>query len=1424
MYCYSGAPCDSERHDANNNLFRQVFELVAQYGDIPIAICADFQNCPHSYSSINEVIQKGLFSDPLASLSSDGIQRPFTFCKHSLWRDTDYKSSIDGILLNNVAASFLKQARVERVMGLQHAMVTLEFVWPSTKKFGAKWHPHAGLDLSCLQPLDNRKKVARELWHHSFRDLCHGANNPDELAHHANQYALQILLKSGAKWKHGTKERGTKPPIRLSNVDSSFHSTDGPAKALNLLDKTLRRIDDLSFKIAQGDPTANCRHIIKACCHRISKVCNSLDFPFLQPPTQESLNDVWKRISEHREFLAMQIRKDRISQWKKRMQGSAAGTMKDVFHYLKFKHREPTVNAMCDDRNLPIHHPMDALAFANQQWKRVFDVHQDGIPTHPILHAIQDEIEPHRVKCTLGPITPEQLYQAVADRKKTASAGMDGWRTPEFQSLPLEAFVPWAMLWNKIEDSDWEVPSCFKFARLIIIPKPTAKTAQPIHQRLIALLSIPYLAYSKARFSASIPWQLCVFPSNVCGGVAGRKASDISHTLAMANEISLVKKQPLVGIKLDRSKCFDRICVPIIVALGEKLGLDPKYLKTWAKLYNGFERFVCWHSFISEAPIIGSNGVAQGDTSSVLAVNILMSAWAFVVKAFPSIRAAVFVDDAYLYTEACNVETLAQAVAATEAFDTMAGQELNLSKSSVWATSPAAKKEILRVFPNVQCEDFVEVLGGFVKASSVPKVLNSPDLFQTIKNFIHDIARLPVDFRAKVKLISLKIVPKITFASEIRPWPRKSVEAFTSAIIFALWGNRPTWRSAEILFACATDPTRCHPPSAIAATTILNIISRCQQSCDFFQQWIELQSHKVLKKGLLDLFINSCQVSGLSFEPPCSLRFLDFPAFHFLDLQPAALRKILRVASSQALYQSVLSSKRKDFSKLGSGVLDCDSTCLPRRLKPWYNNPFVLDESFYLGALTGAIPTANRLYSAGVISKPNCRFCNAAEEDIFHLTQQCRCVENTLGSSKCPLSDQPHWDSHGIVEVPAHLVDAYKQSPPDPIIQFGITTPNVTLWTDGSLVGGRHMFSRTIGFSVIDHFGRIVCAQGRRDMWATAFKAELLALLFAVRAAFDSITGILTVVSDCKSLIWVARTIQQTGTIPLNLAHRRIWEEIFDKVGFGEQSRLVLRWVRAHQVDNSFLVQATFDQEMNKIADRVAKTHAVQASPVLPSFFNGVQKQLFWKRRWLVQLSKVIGEHRIEQTDAQVQTADPIPPAVDEDAFTDVRTRFVRWPWNDNEALYNWSIPPENIGHPKKWAFDKKWWDITLGFFRRQRWALGDYQMSIYEVAFHFWKDVKMMPPECASGNAGCFLLIVRWIRMVIREAKKLKLHLWPVDINYEPRKALFLSHTFPYGRFSGGRLFASNAQLAAFGRFIAVLPNGGNSATSWDRPVNAIP
>ena len=141
-------------------------------------------------------------------------------------------------------------------------------------------------------------------------------------------------------------------------------------------------------------------------------------------------------------------------------------------------------------------------------------------------------------------------------------------------------------------------------------------------------------------------------------------------------------------------------------------------------------------------------------------------------------------------------------------------------------------------------------------------------------------------------------------------------------------------------------------------------------------------------------------------KPPCT----DFSGFHFLDLQPAALRRVLRVAARQSLF--ALSSKRKDLSKQGIAgsstviVLSCpvDRSHGTTTSFPWINL------TIYLGPLTGAIPTANRLFSAGMVDQPKCRFCGATEENIKHLTQHCKGVSDVLGQQRCPLPDQPHWD------------------------------------------------------------------------------------------------------------------------------------------------------------------------------------------------------------------------------------------------------------------------------------------------------------------------------------------------------------------------------------------------------------------------------
>lgn len=494
--------------------------------------------------------------------------------------------------------------------------------------------------------------------------------------------------------------------------------------------------------------------------------------------------------------------------------------------------------------------------------------------------------------------------------------GVDGWRTPELKALPEKCFYPWAKIWNMIEVGEWSLPHVFQIARLTMLPKPGAKTMQPIDRRLINLLNIHYLLWSKVRFQHLTKWQQDVFPRTVCGGVKGRQTSDIAHHIAIANELALSTNKPVVGVKIDRSKCFDRIAINIVVCIARRLGVPERFIKVWTQLYQNFQRFLTLGQFIDDKPKASSNGVAQGDSASVLAVNLLMSAWTAVLKVFTNVQSYVFIDDAYLITGADHLAELAQAVHTTKLFDTLVGQKFNPKKSAGWATSKRAKKDMTQLLPEIP---FTEVLGAFVKSCSKSKTFDTIAHGEIIRQVLKDIYSLPVGLKQKAFLVGSKVISKMLYLPELNPWARLSLDSFQSNILGVLWGDRPHWRCAELVFALLTNSVRSHPQHAIAAQIISNIASRCRKDNMFFQMWCSLcLAKKTITKGLLDALLKSCATLDLIFTPPASIEFFG-KKFSFLEATPRLLRRILRIASVQSLYKVAITSSRKDLQTWGSG-------------------------------------------------------------------------------------------------------------------------------------------------------------------------------------------------------------------------------------------------------------------------------------------------------------------------------------------------------------------------------------------------------------------------------------------------------------------------------------------------------------------------
>ena len=662
----------------------------------------------------------------------------------------------------------------------------VEFSWPAKPRKAYHWVPHAALDLAQLGSSVQVENFAEGLWESKVKQQFDEAPDADTALCIFNEFAVDSLVGAGAQWRPGTRSRGTMPDFVFGDVNKSSGYKDAGHRELNVLDKTLRRFEDLSFKLDLCSLNPRAKQIAAVTWSRVVRVLRRLEITCPEEwPNACQLMNLWDAVFTARTSLQTQVRRKRFSDWRRRMRNSALSDRKDLFHFLKKKQAPPRHCTVCNELNQPIYHPQDALNFACQQWNGIFGCHQEEIPTEPILHIVQEGLSNLAREVRLPDLTAQDFRDASLARKKSSAPGMDGWRTSELHRLPLRVLAVMAHIWNAIEKGQWSLPKIFQAARLVMIPKAGAKSFEPISYRLISLLSGLYLSWSRARFKQLEDWQRAVFPRSLSGGIKGRHAADIYHRIGLQAEQAAVGRDPLVGIKLDRSKCFDRIVPHVVEALAIKLGCDKRVFVVWRQLYMSFERYLCLKSLIHPSPLANQNGVAQGDCFSVLAINIIMCAWHVVVSQIPNVTPSCFIDDAYLTSSLSNISMLQRAVQATELFDGLIGQQLNLGKSSSFGSNGTARKAMKSMFPGVPCTEIIGVLGAHIKMTRKSMVVDAASVFHVVKSLLLDIACLPVGFVHKAFLIAAKAVPMFTYAAELNPVPRLALGSLTKQVAHA---------------------------------------------------------------------------------------------------------------------------------------------------------------------------------------------------------------------------------------------------------------------------------------------------------------------------------------------------------------------------------------------------------------------------------------------------------------------------------------------------------------------------------------------------------------------------------------------------------------------------------------------------------------
>lgn len=218
FYGKSGASANHELLQQNDKLLAAMFEVAAQFGDIPVIVAGDFQTLPLNYPSVVGAVHFEGWSDPLVTVDQFGEpHRPVTFSKDRTFTAFgEGNSSIDAIIMNKVAFAALKSIDVVESFDMQHRPIRAFFHWEPICQVGTVHCKFAPLEHdNTIRPTGKDRCEANfnasTLWSSCYQDKVCTAESFDQKWKAINEFCLHSLLENGAKWGYGRRVRGELP-------------------------------------------------------------------------------------------------------------------------------------------------------------------------------------------------------------------------------------------------------------------------------------------------------------------------------------------------------------------------------------------------------------------------------------------------------------------------------------------------------------------------------------------------------------------------------------------------------------------------------------------------------------------------------------------------------------------------------------------------------------------------------------------------------------------------------------------------------------------------------------------------------------------------------------------------------------------------------------------------------------------------------------------------------------------------------------------------------------------------------------------------------------------------------------------------------------------------------------------------------------
>ena len=1357
---------DGSYRTLNDFLLQQIFLISSQFGDIPVIVGGDFQCDPNELDAFVSAKIYG-WVDPVMSFDQvGGYQRPLTYSRSSNFvNPSECFSSIDGILMNEVAFGALQSIHVDHQCGRPHAPIHATFEWHRVFLKGTVLVKPPPFDLSTIKRKDNAidvnhlQDLAVTNWSPDLEaSFMHGDDN--QAWSIVNKFAQDIFVKAGAKLPTSEAQRGQLPVFRQKTV---CPGQDAKGNALTSLSAKLSKIYNLVTELRhrknrQGTTTGdflNTWNLQNKVLYHLTSFsefkkwtldyCDDASLACIQKSLQTSIQK--NRDKEKRK---------RINSWKSKMQEGTASkkVAKFVYQWINAKIQSPSPNLIKDSQGNIVADPERAMQLINEQWDEVYSA--NVLHEHPqkILEVIWPKLVERRMPVNLPVLTGETLQYQVGKRRKDAAAGLDGWQTAEMQILPRKIFDIVAVFFKQVEDGTRSLPTILTSTRQILLDK--CGDDNPMQKRIISVFPIFIIAYTSARFHQLQHWQNQIMPKNLFGGIKTRKMAQLQTAVKLHIDQASVDSQPLAGLKLDKSKCFDRLIPATTSALFLAVGIPKTLVTFFVCMYQGLRRYLSYKTWTSSNYTTSANGLVQGCSLSLLAINVHMMIWSIFLEQFPEVTASAFIDDAYLFAKIRSIDRLNDALHVTDWWDNLTGQLANTRKTVVWATSSKARFLMKQEFPGMSHKHCVDVLGAALQTTS--KIEFGWDTMRTDKVLkeLRLIRAIPTSRVILEHIIATKIVPQISHAAHISMIPKKQIKSVQDGIVEILWKRKPMWRARPLVLCFLSKPHRTDPVLARSYNAIIECVTflrTCSpQDRVMWSNHFANQSHPL---ALVTRYRQACAALKIECVSAFHLRFFEADPVCVLDFGTKEIKTVLQIACRDSLYQEATLLHRKDI-KPAIGFLDYHgSTLAHNKCKNiTVNGSHLL--SFRESSLVGCNSTNDRRAKSGLTDSNVCRFCGGPSETLDHLVHQC---PNPPCSDlkPCQIPDAgPNFPLLGIAEIPIEQsrrrLRASKTSdiPVSTWSENSLSSPR-KIWTDGSCLDGENFWYCRGGCAAVDDLGNCLFQTEVHHLALSSYSCELWAII----QAFCRATGPCECRSDCQAVVSQIHHMILHQFIPTTWLHYEWWTfflHIFTIRLLVHPQPLVATWIPSHILDGvpcyaistlqAKLAGSSWENIYgNRMADRYAKEaiSSTQGNVVDRPNPDHITK---WQI-WLAHVNAKLGEiSSIEDKqnpeshfeDAPVEAnavacpSDSVHNCVPSEItiahpISVYQKVLPLWAWYPDDYVFNWKATfPIDVPLKSYASISSENWSIALSFLVNLSWECKpQHQTSYIELAFAAW-------------------------------------------------------------------------------------------------------